>query len=133
MSVRYLIDTDRVVDYLNGVPAITDRVRDLIRRRILALSVISLAELHEGMLYSTHPDRSNLALLRFVRGIRLLDVDRNIAKRFGAERGQLRKMHQMIGDLDLLIGATALHHNLVLITNNRRHFQRLPGLRIESF
>ena len=38
----------------------------------------------------------------------------------------------MIGDCDLLIGATALRHNLTLLTNNRRHFERIEGLRMES-
>jgi tRNA(fMet)-specific endonuclease VapC len=38
----------------------------------------------------------------------------------------------MIGDCDLLIGATALRHNLTLLTNNRRHFERIDGLRMES-
>jgi predicted nucleic acid-binding protein len=38
----------------------------------------------------------------------------------------------MIGDLDLLIAATALRHELILLTNNRRHFERVRGLQIES-
>jgi len=38
----------------------------------------------------------------------------------------------IIGDMDLLIGATALQHNLTVLTNNRRHFERIEGLRIES-
>jgi predicted nucleic acid-binding protein len=38
----------------------------------------------------------------------------------------------IIDDIDLLIGATALQHNLTLLTNNRRHFERIDGLCIES-
>ena len=38
----------------------------------------------------------------------------------------------LIGDFDLLIGATALQHDLTLMTNNRRHFDRIEGLRLES-
>ena len=38
----------------------------------------------------------------------------------------------MIGDCDLLIGATALRQNLTLLTNNRRHFERIDDLRMES-
>lgn len=48
------------------------------------------------------------------------------------ERARLRAMGTLIQDMDLLIGATALHHNLTLLTNNRRHFGRLPGLNIIS-
>ena len=38
----------------------------------------------------------------------------------------------MIGDLDLLIGATALRYDLTLLTNNRRHFERISSLGVES-
>ena len=38
----------------------------------------------------------------------------------------------MIGDFDLLIAAMALQYDLTLLTNNRRHFERIDGLRIES-
>ena len=37
-----------------------------------------------------------------------------------------------IGDMDLLIAATALRHELTLLTNNRRHFNRIPSLALES-
>ena len=38
----------------------------------------------------------------------------------------------MIGDFDLLIAATDLQYDPTLLTNNRRHFERIDGLRIES-
>ena len=47
---------------------------------------------------------------------------------FAYLRGNLRAQGMLIGDLDMLIAATALHHNLILLTNNRSHFQRVPGL-----
>jgi len=39
---------------------------------------------------------------------------------------------QRIGDMDLMIAATALQYDLTLLTNNRRHFERVEGLRIQS-
>jgi predicted nucleic acid-binding protein len=68
----------------------------------------------------------------FLRGVTLLNVDEQTCQIFGKERGRLRAAGLMIGDFDLLIGATALRHNLTLLTNNRRHFERIDGLRIES-
>jgi tRNA(fMet)-specific endonuclease VapC len=49
---------------------------------------------------------------------------------FGRTRSGLRRAGQLIPDLDLLIGATALHHDLILLTRNRRHFTHIPGLRL---
>jgi tRNA(fMet)-specific endonuclease VapC len=44
----------------------------------------------------------------------------------------MRKRGKTIGDFDLLIAATALHHNLTLLTNNRKHFMGIAGLEMES-
>ena len=57
---------------------------------------------------------------------------RRPAASFGKERNRLRQEGNLPGDTDLLIGATAVRHNLTMLTNNRRHFDRIQGLRIES-
>jgi tRNA(fMet)-specific endonuclease VapC len=49
---------------------------------------------------------------------------------FGRVRGALRQEGELIGDLDLLIGVTALHHHVRLLTCNRSHFDRIPGLEL---
>ena len=49
-------------------------------------------------------------------------------RRFALIRGDLRYRGELIGDPDILIAATALHHNLTLVTGNVRHFQRIAGL-----
>lgn len=131
MSARYLIDTDWVIHYLNGHEGIIDRLQAL-QPVGLALSVISLCELYEGVLYSSDPRRNERALEDFLAGVELLGIDHAAARRFGEERGRLRAAGRLIGDADLLIGATALSRGLTLLTNNRRHFERLDSLVLES-
>jgi tRNA(fMet)-specific endonuclease VapC len=121
-----------VIDYLNDREDIVQRLQELQHRAGLALSIISLAELYEGVSYSRAPEEDEAALQDFLRGVTLLNVDERTCQIFGKERGRLRAVGLMIGDFDLLIGATALRHNLTLLTNNRRHFERIDGLRIES-
>ena len=53
--MRYLVDTDWAIHYLNGHPQIVKKLDDL-KEQGLALSVISLAELYEGVYYSTDPE-----------------------------------------------------------------------------
>ena len=130
--MTYLIDTDWVIDHLNHIERVTRRLEELAPAG-LALSLISLAELYEGVYYSRDPAESEAALQRFLNPeLTMLGMDEEICKIFGKERGRLRAAGLMIGDCDLLIGATALRHNLTLITNNRRHFERMEGLRMES-
>ena len=45
----------------------------------------------------------------------------------------LKKSGQLIGDVDILIGATALRHGLAVATRNVRHFRRIPGLTVEDW
>jgi len=51
-------------------------------------------------------------------------------RRFARIRGELRKAGRAIGDFDILIAASAIRHDLVLITRNIRHYERIPELKI---
>ena len=128
--MRYLVDTDWVIHYLNGHREIVARVQDL--SPDIALSVISLAELYEGVFYSRDPQKSEEALQDFLRGIELVGIDEEITRVFGRERGRLRAAGKTVGDFDLLLGATALRHGLTVLTNNRRHFELIETLQIIS-
>lgn len=131
MNLSYLIDSDWAIHWLNGQDRIRQRLREL-REQGLAMSAISLAELYEGVYYSRDPVTSEKTLNDFLKGISLLGIDEETCKLFGKERGRLGAVGKMIGDLDLLIGATANQHRLTLLTNNRKHFENIEGLRIES-
>jgi tRNA(fMet)-specific endonuclease VapC len=131
MTIRYLIDTDWVIDHLNQIERVVNRLREL-RPQGLALSIASLAELYEGVHYSRDPEQSQQAFDAFLEDVTVLGLDEEICKIFGRERGRLRRQGQLIGDLDLLIAATCVHYGLTLLTNNRRHFDRIEGLSIES-
>lgn len=129
MLVSFLVDTDWVIDHFNRVEPVTRRLQEL-QKEGLALSIISVAELWEGAYYSKDPGRSQAMLEEFLRGITVLGIDEEICKRFGQLRGSLRRQGKVVGDFDLLIAASALRHNLTLLTNNRRHFESVEGLRI---
>jgi tRNA(fMet)-specific endonuclease VapC len=130
--MNYLIDTDWVIDHLHHVERVSRRLEELAPQG-LALSVISLAELYEGVYYSRDPARSEATLQRFLDpDLAILGIDEETCKLFGRERGRLRAAGRIIGDFDLLIAATALQYDLTLLTNNRQHFDRVGGLRLES-
>jgi tRNA(fMet)-specific endonuclease VapC len=117
--------------YLHGRQDIVKRVHTLSEQG-LALSTVSLAELYEGVYFSSNPSGNESALQDFLRGVTLLGLDEDTCKIFGQQRGCLRKIGKAVGDFDLLIGATGLRHGLTVLTNNRRHFELIEGLTIES-
>jgi tRNA(fMet)-specific endonuclease VapC len=89
MTITYLIDTDWVIHYLNGHPAIIERLEEL-QEAGLSLSVVSLAEPYEGIYYSREPDRNEQAFNNFLRGVTVIGIDEEICRLFGRERGRLR-------------------------------------------
>ena len=131
MTPSYLVDTDWAIHWLNGQGGIRTRLEEL-RDQGLALSAISLAEPYEGVQYSRDPAKSEEMLSAFLEGLSLIGLDEETCKLFGKERGRLRSFGKSLGDFDLLIGATPLRHDLTLLSNNRKHFQQIEGLRIES-
>ena len=64
MKLSYLIDTDWIIHYLNGNDKIVEKLTSL-KDAGLAISVISLAELYEGVYYSTNPIGNEQALKDF--------------------------------------------------------------------
>jgi predicted nucleic acid-binding protein len=64
--------------------------------------------------------------------VAVVNIDEQTSRLFGKERGRLRAEGKRVADFDLMIAMTARQHDLTLLTNNRRHFEHIEGLRIES-
>ena len=131
MNLSYLVETDWAVHYLRGREDIVKRLNDL-QVGGLAISVISLAELYRGVYLSNNPTLAEEKLNDFLAQVEILEIDSQTCQIYGREYSRLQKKGQLIDHFDLLIGATSLQYRLVLLTNNRRHFERLLGLKIIS-
>lgn len=130
--MKYLIDTDWIIDHLRGHDKVVRKLEELTPEG-MAISVISLAEIYECVYYSKDPVRSQRLLEKFLApDLEVLNVDQEICKIFGRERGRLRQQRKIVSDFDLLIASTSLYYNLTLLTNNRKHYEMVDGLRIFS-
>ena len=130
-DLQYLVDTDWAIEYMHGREPVTSRLVELFPYG-LATSIVAVAELYEGEVNSTIPEREARMLQGFLADMAIIPLDEAICRIFARERSRLRASGNLIGDLDILIGATALCHGLTVLTNNRRHFERLQGLSIIS-
>jgi len=129
-STGFLVDTDCVIHCLKGNKQVIERVRQV--EPGLHISIVSYAELWEGVSHARDPKSSIADLEEFMAHVTVIQVTSQICRRFGEIRGDLRKTRKLIGDFDILIAATALEHNLTLLSNNRKHFENIPGLDLES-
>ncbi len=127
--MSYLPDTDWIVDALAGVPSAVEPL-DRLSADGLAVSIISFGELFEGAYGFPNPDVHLAGFRRFLSGFTLLNLTDPIMEVFARTRADLRRQGNLLPDLDLLIAATALHHDLTLMTRNLRHFTRIPHLRL---
>ena len=125
------MDTDWAIDYLHKADRTVRRLESLFTDGV-GLSVVSLAELYEGLARSRNLDADAEALRLFLEAVDVVPLDDAACRVFGDERARLREEGNLIGDMDILIGATAISNNLALLTNNRRHFERMQGLNIGS-
>jgi predicted nucleic acid-binding protein len=69
---------------------------------------------------------------RVLPAVTVLSYDLAAARVYGQVRAHLESAGRPLADADLQIAATALVHDLELVTGNVKHFRRVPGLRISS-
>lgn len=128
----YLVDTNILIYALKGVPVV---VAELERHRLdaLAVSAVTLMELYYGA-HKSQRVESNLAKVRAVEAaFRVLPLGTEVVETFGALKARLEAEGTPLDDFDLALAATALARNLTLVTNNTRHFSRVPGLRLANW
>ena len=127
-----LLDTDICIYVLRGHPVVRAHFEEQIHNGIV-VSVITLAELRYGAACSAKVDENQQVINNWLESVAVLDVTPAVAQVYAASKAALRKQGNLIEDFDLLIGATAITHDLTLITNNVSHFERIPGIMLDRW
>src|SRR6266851_2976788 len=125
--MKYLVDSDYIADYLVARPSSTELLPSLASEGI-SISLLTVGEIYEGIYYGYHPEEGTIRFQRFLDTVYILRPTPGIMQRFARIRGELRRTGNIIGDFDILIGATALQHKLTLVTRNLRDYTRIPHL-----
>lgn len=125
--MRYLVDADWLIDAAIGRPH-AQRTLDRLSDEGLAVSIIAVAEIYEGAFGTPDPQATLAGLRDFLSDFAILPLTDPIVEHFARLRAALRQQGQLIPDMDLLIAATALVEDLMLVTRNMRHFERIAGL-----
>lgn len=132
--IRYLFDTDTASYFLKGKhPALQKRVRAVLGAKSAAISVITEAELRFGLALLPKATTLHAAVELFLSATPCFDWTRPAAEHFARVRAQLERSGQPIGILDIQIAAHALAEDLILVTNNTRHFGKIADLKTENW
>jgi len=129
--MAYLFDTDAIsellrprpapgyLEWLTGVP-----------REDQFTSAVVIGELYRGAFRSPAMERHLVNIRqRVIPALTVLPYDGAIAEVYGLLSAQLEEAGQVLADADLQIAATAVYHNLELVSGNLKHFARIPQVR----
>lgn len=100
---------------------------------MVCVSVMTRAELQYGLKRLPAGHRLHLGVGRFLTIVRALPWDAEAADAYADVRYQLMTTGQVIGEIDMMIAAHSLAAGAVLVTNNVRHYERIPGLALANW
>ena len=131
--MKYLLDTDICIYTIKGSHlAITEHMNRL-QIGDCGVSVITLHELLYGA-YKSQAVEKNLRMAhKMLHPLRKIIFDEVCAETSARIRADLARQGKSVGLMDTHIAATALAHDLILVSNNMREFSRIAGLRVENW
>ena len=127
----YLLDTDTCISRIRGKYDIDLHIAQ-VGKKDCYVSEITIAELRFGAERGNRREEQMLLIDAMYEEFTVLPITEAI-RHFAAEKARLFSIGQKIADFDLLIGATALCHGLILVTNNVKHFERMQSLTLENW
>jgi len=128
---KYLLDTNVCIFFFKEKYGVRKRLLQ-VGFENCAISEITLAELIYGAECSVDIEKNINIINDFILQIRVLPI-LNALGLYAKEKALLRKTGNMIDDLDIFIGATAIANNMILVTDNEKHLNRLSKIQIENW
>jgi tRNA(fMet)-specific endonuclease VapC len=125
----FMLDTDISSYIIKRRPAtLVDKFEK--HGETLNVSVITAAELRFGAEKAARPRLAEL-VEAYLDRLAILDWTNEVTRHYARIRSQLERSGEPIGNMDLLIASHAASEGMTVVTNNLKHFSRVPGLKVE--
>jgi len=128
-----LVDTNILSLFFRGHPQVVAEFEAYLKEYdVINFSIITYYEIVSGL---KHRDAHNqlTLFLEFTAQNTILPFTQEVADVAAEVYADLRKNGQPIDDIDLLIAGTAITNGLILVTDNRKHFDRIVQLEVENW
>lgn len=129
MNGRFLLDSNIVIPFLNGDPAVRERLASAHR---VYLPVVVVGELYYGARLSSKVQSNLRRIDNLLQAVAVLSCDTTTAQEYGLVRAGLREKGRPIPENDVWIAALGRQHDLTLVSRDM-HFREVEGLRMESW
>jgi len=130
--MKYVLDTNTLIYYFKGIGNIATQLLATPPNDI-GIPTIVLYELEVGIAKSARPRKRKAQLQEFISLVNIIPFSCAEAKCAEGIRVKLEKKGSLIGPYDVLIAASAMANNNILVTHNQREFQRISGLKLEDW
>ncbi|OLE90888.1 MAG: hypothetical protein AUF79_07925 [Crenarchaeota archaeon 13_1_20CM_2_51_8] len=127
-------DTSFLVDLVRRRPEAEEKLRQYLENGDpLTTTPLNAAELFEGVFSPKSRKAEYERVDGLLRHLELLELSLAVCEKYGRLLNELRAKGNPIGDPDTLIASAALTHRQILLTRNKAHFEKVPGLIVESW
>ena len=131
--MKYFLDTNMIIYFIKGkYPALLEHLRTIPAQSIVIPAVV-LAEIEYGAQKSMDYQMTISKYRKFTRAFETIPFSGASIQVYGEIRRALEKAGMPIGPNDLMIAATVLANDGILVTHNTKEFSRVPGLRLEDW
>ena len=130
--LKYMLDTNIVIYAIRNRPK---QVREAFKRHEnqMGISAVTKSELIYGAERSSQPERNLADIEGLIARLEVAPFEDHASEHFGQLRAELYRIGQPIGPYDMMIAGHARAMGLILVTNNMKEFERVPGLRVENW
>jgi tRNA(fMet)-specific endonuclease VapC len=130
--IKFMLDSNICIFTIKNKPQIVREAFNLHDGQ-LCISAVTLMELIYGAEKSATPEKNLAVVESFAARLEVLPFDNEAAAHTGMIRSELARAGTPIGPYDYMIAGHARSRGLIVVTNNLREFERVPGLRVEDW
>ena len=127
----YLLDTNICIYLLKGQRGIVEKI-EVTGCDNCFITDVTLAELWFGAYNSNRIEQQKRGISYLEQLFNVISIKDSV-ELFGSNKAYLKSRGTIIDDFDILIGSTAIKHNLIMVTENVKHLSRLPGITVENW
>ena len=130
--LKYMLDTSIAIYTIKNRP---EQVRQAFKQHEnqMCISAVTLGELIYGAERSSQPERNLADIQGLIARLEIAPFEDHASEHFGQLRAESYRIGQPIGPYDMMIAGHARAMGLILVTNNMKEFERVPGLRVENW
>jgi tRNA(fMet)-specific endonuclease VapC len=128
---KYLLDTNICIYFLKGQYNLHKKIAQVGEENCF-ISEITVAEMKYGIQNSKHIEIIKPVVEAFILKFIVVPIYNSLDV-YAKEKARLKKQGELIDDFDILIGATAINDNMIMVTNNVSHLSRLEKIVIEDW